>query len=99
MTLILDMRLHSMYFNSPYGAVVTHLTCNEKIRGSNPRAGLVEIRRFRCSIYALGTRYVPRADTVSNHEAEAKAVPLRQTKFASKDGSTSEVRRHMFLAS
>ena len=25
---------------SPYGAVVTHLTCNEKIRGSNPRAGL-----------------------------------------------------------
>ncbi len=24
----------------PYGAVVTHLTCNEKIRGSNPRAGL-----------------------------------------------------------
>lgn len=24
---------------SPYGAVVTHLTCNEKIRGSNPRAG------------------------------------------------------------
>ena len=39
MTLILDMRLHSMYFNSPYGAVVTHLTCNEKIRGSNPRAG------------------------------------------------------------
>ena len=39
MTLILDMRLHSMYFNSPYGAVVMHLTCNEKIRGSNPRAG------------------------------------------------------------
>ena len=39
MTLILDMRLHSMYINSPYGAVVTHLTCNEKIRGSNPRAG------------------------------------------------------------
>ena len=24
---------------SPYDAVVTHLTCNEKIRGSNPRAG------------------------------------------------------------
>ena len=24
----------------PYGAVVTHLTCNEKIRGSNPCAGL-----------------------------------------------------------
>ena len=24
---------------SPYGAVVMHLTCNEKIRGSNPRAG------------------------------------------------------------
>ena len=24
----------------PYGAVATHLTCNEKIRGSNPRAGL-----------------------------------------------------------
>jgi hypothetical protein len=23
----------------PYGAVATHLTCNEKIRGSNPRAG------------------------------------------------------------
>ena len=50
MTLILDVRLHSMYFNSPYGAVVTHLTCNEKIRGSNPRAGLVEIRRFRVRI-------------------------------------------------
>ena len=39
-----------MYFNSPYGAVVTHLTCNEKIRGSNPRAGSVEIRRFRVRI-------------------------------------------------
>ena len=26
-------------FNRPYGAVATHLTCNEKIRGSNPRAG------------------------------------------------------------
>ena len=47
MTLILDMRLHSMYFNSLYGAVVTHLTCDKKIRGSNLRAGSVEIRRFR----------------------------------------------------
>ncbi len=27
-------------FAGPYGAVVTHLTCNEKIRGSNPCAGL-----------------------------------------------------------
>ena len=25
--------------HSPYGAVVTHLTCNEKIPGSNPGVG------------------------------------------------------------
>ncbi len=30
----------TLSFAGPYGAVVTHLTCNEKISGSNPRAGL-----------------------------------------------------------
>ena len=29
----------TLFADCPCGAVVTHLTCNEKIRGSNPRAG------------------------------------------------------------
>ena len=53
---------------SPYGAVVTHLTCNEKIRGSNPRAGYRMCFCFRTELGLLGVPYTP-VCTISRAEA------------------------------
>lgn len=55
---------------SPYGAVVTHLTCNEKIRGSNPRAGYRMCFYFRTELGLLGVPYTP----VCTYQQSTEAV-------------------------